>query len=225
MFRTRLFSVMLSVGMLLLAGLATAQAQTEKPSRRWSRIVEQPDFEIRKAEAWWYRLQTEAARAEQAADAGKEQVQNDPPIARGAGGLPRTVDRGREANMKALAGTWLIDIPQPATGLPPFRALQTFHADGTFTETSDLLATLTEGPAHGVWDYDGVKYNLTFQLFVFDENRNPAGIVRVRCAIKLVNPDELVADSAVDFIDPDGNVIADIDSSPFTGKRIKIVPR
>ena len=38
---------------------------------------------------------------------------------------------------RKLVGTWICDVPN---GDPvPFMALQTFHADGTFTETSSLL--------------------------------------------------------------------------------------
>lgn len=123
-----------------------------------------------------------------------------------------------------LVGTWYINIPTSNTGLPPFNALHTFHDGGTFTESSDLLITQTEGPAFGVWKGKGSRYNLTFQLFVFDpENKVPVGMVRVRVAIRLLSQDELVGDTVVDFIAPDGTVELGIDGGPFTGKRIKVL--
>src|SRR5687768_11370753 len=64
---------------------------------------------------------------------------------------------------RKIVGTWICDVPN---GQPvPFQALQTFHADGTFTETSSLLGRGEEGPAHGVWSRDDGLYRLTFQLF------------------------------------------------------------
>ncbi|MGH9936406.1 MAG: hypothetical protein ACREAM_09175 [Blastocatellia bacterium] len=86
---------------------------------------------------------------------------------------------------------------------------------------SDLLPTLTESTAHGVWDLDGDRYLLTFELFVFGDRKAPAGIIRVRCSIRLVKPDELTAEAVVDFIEPDRTVALDIDRTPFTGKRIR----
>jgi hypothetical protein len=130
------------------------------------------------------------------------------------------------AKAKGLTGTWRVSIPQSDAGLPPFNAYHTFHADGTFTEVSDLLATQTESPAHGVWSGEKTDYQLTFELFVFDpETKAPAGRVRVRCAIRLSGDgDTFAADSVVDFIAPDGSVAEGIDSGPFSGTRVKVVP-
>ena len=52
----------------------------------------------------------------------------------------------------------------------------------------------------------------------------PAGMVRVRIAIRLLSRDELVGDTIVDFIAPDGTIEKGIDGGPFTGKRIKVLP-
>lgn len=135
------------------------------------------------------------------------------------------IDRAKEIRRRALVGTWVVKIAQSESGLPPFNALQVFHEGGTFTEVSDLLSTLTETPAMGVWDIDPTdRYLLTFQLFVFDENKTPVGMVRVRCRITLVNLNEFTAEAVVDFIDPDGNIILGIDKTPFTGKRIQPLP-
>ncbi len=124
----------------------------------------------------------------------------------------------------SLVGTWIINVPA-SPGSAEFNALQTFHTEGTMTETSDLLAKLGEGPAHGVWTGKKRDYQITFELFVFDPEGNPAGRVRVRATIRLSDEDNFTADSAVDFIEPNGNVIPDIGSGPFTGTRLKVMSR
>ena len=123
-----------------------------------------------------------------------------------------------------LVGTWVMLVPD-SPGAPGFSALQTYNADGTMTETSSLLALLAEGPAHGVWSGKKSDYQVTFELFAFDETGQSVGRIRVRVSIHLVDEDNLTADAAVDFIEPDGNVIPDIGSTPFTGTRVKLVPR
>ena len=130
------------------------------------------------------------------------------------------------AKAKGLTGTWRVSIPTSDGGLPPFNAYQTFSDDGTFTEVSDLLTTQTESPAHGVWSGRKSDYQLTFELFVFDpETKQPAGRVRVRNNITLsADGDSFTSDSVVDFITPDGMVIEGVDSGPFSGTRVKVVP-
>ncbi len=124
-----------------------------------------------------------------------------------------------------LVGTWYINIAKSNGGLPPFNALHNFHDGGTFTESSDLLVTQTEGPAFGVWKGRGARYHLTFQLFVFDpEKKEAAGMVRVRATIRMIGHDEFIADSVVDFIALDGTIEKGIDGGPFYGKRIKVLP-
>jgi len=125
---------------------------------------------------------------------------------------------------EAIVGTWHMKVATSAGGFPAFEALQTFHSDGTFTETSSNFATLTEGPAHGVWMRSGNGYLLTFHLFIFDSTRTSVGRVRVRCAITVDPPDHLKADTKVDVIEPNGNIIPDVDSGPFEGFRIKVEP-
>ena len=130
------------------------------------------------------------------------------------------LDRYKEGRRRALIGTWRVNIPESATGLPPFNAFHSFHSGGTFTEVSDLLPSLTESPAFGVWELEGNRFLLTFELFVFDEAKKPAGIIRVRCSLDVVN-NELLGDAVVDFIAPDGTEILAIDRSPFTGTRVR----
>jgi hypothetical protein len=119
-----------------------------------------------------------------------------------------------------LTGTWYVTVPGP-TPAETFYAYQTFGADGTFVETSSLLVTLTEGPAHGVYERIRRGYVLTFELFAFDpEEGVQVGRVRVRCFIRTTSSNTFDADSVVDFIELDGTVIRNIAAGPFSGERV-----
>jgi ketosteroid isomerase-like protein len=120
-----------------------------------------------------------------------------------------------------LVGTWKIKVPKSQGGFEAFEALHTFNADGTFVETSSLLGTGTEGPAHGVWACKGKDCKLTFQLFTFDKGKNN-GMAQVRCSILPTSADSLTANCAVDVIGLDGKVQKDVDKTPFDGVRVKV---
>lgn len=126
------------------------------------------------------------------------------------------------AETAKIVGTWLITIPE-VPGVPGFKALHSYHDGGTFTETSDLLGALAEGPAHGAWTGSKNDYRLTFQVFTFDENGLPSVRIRVRCTIKVVR-DTLTATYTVDIIEPDGNIIPAVATGPFSGVRLPVVP-
>ena len=126
---------------------------------------------------------------------------------------------------RKIVGTWVCDVPN---GDPvPFKALQTFHDDGTFTETSSLLARGEEGPAHGVWKRDGRIYRLTFQLFAFDPATGEStGMFRIRVSLKLEKQNLLTATFAsADFIHPDGT-IEELGGGPdaYSCTRLKVLP-
>ena len=126
---------------------------------------------------------------------------------------------------RRIVGTWVCDVPN---GDPvPFQALQTFHDDGTFVETSSLLGRGEEGPAHGVWKRDGRIYRLTFQLFAFDPaTGDHVGMIRVRVSLQLDKHDLLTATFAsADFIHPDGT-IEELGGGPdaYTCTRMEVVP-
>jgi hypothetical protein len=123
---------------------------------------------------------------------------------------------------KSPVGTWVVDV---SAGDESFAAFHTFGADGTFVETSSGLATLSEGPAHGVWSGKKKDYLLTFEVFEFAPDQSYAGRVRVRCAIHLDDADHLTALYTVDFIDLDGTMITDVGGGNFRGVRLRVVPR
>ncbi len=125
---------------------------------------------------------------------------------------------------QTIVGLWHIKIPTSDGGSPPFEALHLYHSGGTLSEVSTLLPTLTESPAFGLWEASGTDYILTFQLFAYDSSGALAGRVQVRNNIQLVNADSLTATYAVDFIDPAGTLIPDLDTGVYYGKRITIQP-
>ena len=137
--------------------------------------------------------------------------------------LIATTAYAAKADDEKLVGTWVCDV----SGEPAFQALHTFHADGTFNETSSLLGQGQEGPAQGVWKRDGKQYQLTFQLFTFDpETGESTGMIRVRVTLKVDKPDHIQGTFAVaDLIDPDGT-ITELGGGPdpYTCTRINVVP-
>lgn len=120
-----------------------------------------------------------------------------------------------------LTGSWILEVKTAAT--PAFRALQTFHSNGTVTESTDLFAQLSEGPGHGVWDRDGDSYDVTFELFIFEPDHTPAGMIRVRETLTLLSNRVLEGYAVADLILPDGTVIENIDNGPVTGRRIDVM--
>jgi len=121
-----------------------------------------------------------------------------------------------------FVGTWIWKINVSRTGLPEFLAIQTYHGDNTITENSSLLPTLTEGPAQGIWKRDGGLYRTVFQLFVFDDKKQYAGMVRVRGNLTFIIADRMMGTFIVDFIAPDGTVELSIDSADAVGVRLKL---
>lgn len=119
----------------------------------------------------------------------------------------------------SLVGTWFLVAP----GEPPeadFYALQTFHADGTFTETSSILAQLVEGPGHGIWAGIPGSGITRFDLFAFDEDHAAVGRIRVNLRITLVGANDFQADGVVDILPFDAEPILAVGGGPITGSRL-----
>lgn len=128
-----------------------------------------------------------------------------------------------QANDDKIVGTWVVHIPASDGGGAPFDALHTFGGDGTFVETSSLLATLTEGPAHGVWKGKKRDYDYTFELFVFNADQTVAGRVRVYGSIHINGDNNFTGTYTVAFINLDGSVDDAIDGGEFAGARLQII--
>ncbi|HVE55705.1 MAG TPA: hypothetical protein VNB22_02690, partial [Pyrinomonadaceae bacterium] len=121
----------------------------------------------------------------------------------------------------SLTGTYFITVPGP-TPADDFFAYWTLGNDGTFTETSSLLVTLTEGPAHGAYERRRRGAILTFELFAFDPEAGVAvGRIRVRATIQQNGSDNISGDAFADFIDPDGTVIP-LGGGPYSGEKVQV---
>ncbi len=136
------------------------------------------------------------------------------------GGPPNAQDAA-PLGPRALVGTWLCEVD---AGLPSeFYALQTYNADGTMTETSDLLGMGAEGPAHGVWRAVAGAPAGTFELFSF-EGPASTGRIRVRTRFRFENSDRFIATYRVDILPLDGPEIAAVASGEFVGERVPLLP-
>lgn len=119
-----------------------------------------------------------------------------------------------------IEGTWVATVVGPPV---PFRALQTYHRDRNYMDTTDILATLAESPGQGVYKRVGGDFIVTFELFAF-AGVEPVGIIRVTNLLHIGAGDVLTGESLVDFIDNDGNVQENVGSGSFTARRITPLP-
>ena len=123
-----------------------------------------------------------------------------------------------------IVGTWLVDVAETDGGVAGFQSLMTFHEGGTLTEVSNELGLGLQGPGHGGWTRRGQDYTATFQLWIFNPDTGVTeGRIQVRAAIRIDKNNLMTGDSEIDFIDPGGTVIPDIDSGPFEATLVKVV--
>jgi hypothetical protein len=123
-----------------------------------------------------------------------------------------------------IVGTWVVDVAESDGGVPGFQSLLTFHEGGTLTEVSSELGLGLQGLGHGGWTRQGQDYAATFQVWLFNPDTGVAeGRIQVRAAIRIDKDNQMTADTAIDFIDPGGNVIPDIDSGPFEATVLEVV--
>lgn len=139
-----------------------------------------------------------------------------------AGLVGCAVNTGTAAEASGLTGTWHVTVAESTGGLPPFEAYHTFNGDGTMTEVSSLLPTLTESPAHGVWAQNDNHYDATFELFTFNEQRELDIRIRVRMTVNLDDADHFTGNADVDLLLPNGTVERSVDSSPVAGTRVML---
>ncbi|HEV8237923.1 MAG TPA: hypothetical protein VGS57_00990, partial [Thermoanaerobaculia bacterium] len=90
-----------------------------------------------------------------------------------------------------VVGSWVVTVtPDPASGVPPFRELFTFHADGTLTEVDDNAPgpPFPFTPGHGVWQrergakrtFSGRYLNLIYDPSTFASNGTADIRIKVR---------------------------------------------
>jgi hypothetical protein len=122
-----------------------------------------------------------------------------------------------------LVGTWVIDVSfDPELEFPPFQAIQAFHAGGTMTETTDLLGALVEGPGAGAWRGSGTTYEATFQLFTFDADHAPAGIIEVRERIEMQGGRRFTGRAEAFIIPPGETEAIPLGGGPIVGNRVRV---
>lgn len=121
-----------------------------------------------------------------------------------------------------IVGTWTVTALNPDGSF--FNAIQTFHADGTYTETSDLLGRLPEGPSQGAWEKVGNTYRLTFVLFGFEPDGSSYGKIRVRGELTL-RPGNRRFDARyeVDILLNDGTVLDTVGTGTGLARRLTVL--
>ena len=123
----------------------------------------------------------------------------------------------------AIVGTWLADVAETENGSPPFQSMITFNEGGTITEVSNELGLGLQGPAHGSWAETDDGFVATMQTWVFNADSGAVeGRVQIRMTIEMDSPDHMAALTAVDFIDPAGEMAPDIDAGPFEATRLEV---
>ena len=124
----------------------------------------------------------------------------------------------------AIVGTWLADVAETENGTPPFQSMITFNEGGTITEVSNELGLGLPWPAHGSWAETDDGFVATMQTWVYNADSGAVeGRVQIRMTIEMDSPDHMAALTAVDFIDPAGEMAPDIDAGPFEATRLETV--
>jgi hypothetical protein len=146
-------------------------------------------------------------------------------IATIAGAQYNATEYGTKAKKADLTGAWLVNVnPQGEGAPPPFKALATFHSDGTIVETeSDTLIPPFITPGHGVWEkVRNNEFAFKILFLTFDGQGNYTGTAKVRGTVFTNNgPDEYTSPASVEFFDVDGNFLFGGDASG-KGERIKL---
>lgn len=143
-----------------------------------------------------------------------------------------------------IVGTWLFNLningaanaspaqaSQQNTGgrtQAPFTAVETFHPDGTFTETSLTDYLPPQGPpGQGVWGRTGGReFALTIYGVSIGSVINPQfqGTYKVRSKLTLTGKgDEVSGPFVIELYDPAGNLAATLDGTA-QGRRARLDP-
>ena len=129
----------------------------------------------------------------------------------------------QDGSADAIVGTWLADVAATENGGQPFQSMITFNEGGTISEVSNELGLGLQGPAHGAWAETDDGYVATMQTWVFNEDSGAVeGRVQIRMTIEMDGPDQMTAQTSIDFIDPAGVMAPDIDAGPFEATRLEV---
>ena len=120
-----------------------------------------------------------------------------------------------------LIGTWVYRVEESREGLPGFLSIMNYNSGGTMSEATSG-PTVAESLGQGIWARFARQYSAVFQLFIFDEHQEYAGMVRVRVSLILATDDRITAKFYVDLIHPDGFVEADVDYQEGAAIRLRL---
>ena len=122
---------------------------------------------------------------------------------------PSVVAADEEAS-HTLEGAW-IGSTNAGPAFPPFRAAYTFARGGGMVTSSsiDLSPRSLSTPGYGTWKRTGAHdFLFTFDAFVFDQQGNPAGLVKARATAVLdASGDAWTGVFKFDVFAPNGAVV------------------
>lgn len=135
----------------------------------------------------------------------------------GAAGVA-TKDPKQTGQTRQLEGTWMstVTLQNPPPGAAAtFHGLNTFIRGGRLLVSSSQAMPVTRSLAHGEWARTGNRrYASTFVAFRYDPAGNFVGTLRVRRELTLSpSGDQFEATDVVEFLAPDGSVIATLDAT------------
>ncbi|MDQ3817528.1 MAG: hypothetical protein M3362_07545 [Acidobacteriota bacterium] len=153
--------------------------------------------------------------------------------------------RLKETGARAdIVGTWLVNLninggasptssptaqqPDSARTQAPFIAVETFHADGTFIETSLIDYIPPQGPpGQGVWERRGSReFALTIYGVTVGDLTNPQlqGTYKVRSKLTLSHAgDEFSGPFTIEIFDPAGDLVTTLEGTA-QGRRARVEP-
>ncbi len=125
----------------------------------------------------------------------------------------------------AIVGVWNTDISlRPCAGGPvlvSFKALGTYHAGGTLSDTNNTPSALRTA-GHGIWQYVGSgEYKTRFQIFRFLPTGAYDGYADVHTTTTLVGPDKSTTTVLATNYNPDGSFRGELCGSG-SGSRLSI---
>lgn len=124
-------------------------------------------------------------------------------------GLIGTLERARQAQIKAFSGSWEGVFTPEEGGPPPFLIHFTFGADGTVVESDGGPPDPQNAtPGHGVWERtSNGEFTVIYKQLIFDSAGNVAVRFKARVKFRLDQASNAISGVVkVDLADADGNV-------------------
>lgn len=124
------------------------------------------------------------------------------------GDIQDIIERAKQAQIKAFAGSWEGVFTAEEGGPPPFRIMFTFGANGETVESDGGPPDPQNATAgNGAWDRTGdYEFTVIYKQLLFDTAGNTSATFKARVRFKL-DPIKMVINGPVkvDLFDPDGH--------------------